>query len=510
MKGLLYTCLLFLLPFFSLAQQITYSDVLNENSRDMYYHIIGKVSGNILILKNQPNKYSVSIYQANMELKDKISLDFIPSKTFNIEFIEYRDSFYLIYQYKQKGIVYCMAAKMDGNVNKIGEPILLDTTKVGATGDEKIYTVITSEDKEKIMVFKIQEKDDKFNFVTLLYDKQLQLIHKTRRAIDYNGDNDVYSDFHLDNEGNLIFARTIKVKRGDDLAWLDLITKATLADTFSIRELPLNNWYIDEIKIKVDNVNKRYLLNSFYYVERRGNIEGIYVNVWDAKGDSSYSSWFTPMADSIRIVAKESGSVKDALNDFFIRNILLKRDGGYILVAEDYSKQSYGNNQWNRYDYLYPSRYGNYYNSFSSPYYGGYYNPYRPYNNYYNYNNYNNTTRHYYYNILIFSVSNTGVIEWSSLAHKDQSSDNSDNFLSFTTINTGPMLHFLFNSSDKKDPVLIDDVITADGKLTRKPPLKSYARGYEFMIRFAKRTGARELIVPCSYRGQVCFAKINF
>ena len=109
MKGLvLNMCLLFLLTAFSTAQQITYSDVLNENSKDMSYHIIGKVSGNILILKAQSPKFAISIYQDDMVLKDKINLEFIPPKTFNIDFIEYSDSFYLVYQYKQKGIVYCM------------------------------------------------------------------------------------------------------------------------------------------------------------------------------------------------------------------------------------------------------------------------------------------------------------------------------------------------------------------------------------------------------------------
>ena len=65
------------------------------------------------------------------------------------------------------------------------------------------------------MVFKIQEKDKRFNFVTLLYDKQLQLLHKTRQGIDYDDKNDIYGDFQLDNEGNLVFTRSIKINNWD-------------------------------------------------------------------------------------------------------------------------------------------------------------------------------------------------------------------------------------------------------------------------------------------------------
>ena len=506
MKGIFVNiCLLFLVPAICFSQKITFSDVLKENSREMDFEIIGKVSGNILVFKNVSSSYAVSIYQGDMDMKEKIELDFIPSKSFNVDFIVYPEFFFMIYQYQKKGIVYCMAAKLDGNVKKMGEPVLLDTTHVGSFGDNKIYNVINSEDKQKIMVFKIQKKEDNYNFVTLLYDNQLLLIHKTRQSLDYNERKDMYSDFSLDNEGNFVFTKSIKSGSRDDIGTLDVITKATQQDTFSIKNLPLKKMYIDEMKIKIDNVNKRYILNSFYYNERRGNIAGIYASIWDVKGDSTYSSVFTPLPDSVRSIAKESGGLRFAFNDYFIRNIVLKKDGGYLLAAEDYSTQSTGNNNnWNRWDYLYNSPYSNpYYYNYYSPYYGGYYRPYNSFGGY-------NSTRYYYYNILVLSLNNKGVPEWSTIIHKDQSSSETDNFMSYATFNTGAGIHFLFNNSDKRNPSVIDNVVSADGTVTRNPSLKSNENGYNFMIKFAKQTGARQVIVPCSYRNQICFAKIDF
>ncbi|CAN5583869.1 hypothetical protein BH11BAC5_BH11BAC5_36280 [soil metagenome] len=505
MKGrVLFIAMLFLLPLFSLAQKISYSDVLKENSRDMDFEIVGKISGNILVFKNVSSRYAISIYQGDMELKEKVDLDFIPSKAFNVDFVVYPDFFYLIYQYQKRGVVYCMAAKIDGNVKKLNEPVLLDTTQVGAFGDNKIYNVVASEDKQKIMIFKIQKKDDRFNFATLLYDNQLQPIHKSRQIMDYNERKDVLSDFFVDNEGTFVFAKSIKSSSRDDIGTLDLVTKPAMQDTFTYRVLPLKKTYIDEVKIKVDNVNKRYVLSSFYYGERRGNITGIYASVWDTKGDSIYTSVFNPLPDSVRSIAKEKGGLKYAFNDYFIRNLILKKDGGYLLVAEDFSAQSTGNNQWNRWDYLYNSPFSNpYYYNFYSPYYGGYYRPYNSFNNYYN-------NRYYYYNILVQSIDNKGVTEWSNIIHKEQFADITDNYLSYATFNTGTGIHFLFNNSDKRNPLLIDNVVAGDGSLTRNPSLKSYDKGYEFMIRYAKQTGARQMIVPCSYRQQICFAKIDF
>ena len=111
---------------------------------------------------------------------------------------------------------------------------------------------------------------------------------------------------------------------------------------------------------------------------------------------------------------------------------------------------------------------------------------------------------------MVLSINNKGQSEWSNIIHKEQSSDYTDNFLSYTTFNTGADIHFIFNNADKRNQLLIDNVITPEGVLVRNPSLKSYEKGYEFMIRLAKQTGARQIIVPCSYRQQICFAKIEF
>ena len=469
MKGIcIYISLLFLLPLSSPAQKITYSALIKEsNSID----ILGKVNGNILILKDQRSKYAIYIYQDEMVLKEKVTLDFInASEAYDVNFIIYPDFFYIVYQYQKKGVVYCMSVKMDGDANKMNEPVMLDTTNVGSLVNIKVYNVIASEDKQKIMVYKILREAAAINFITLLYDKNLQLIHPTSYLLDYDENNNRYSDFHIDNEGNLIFTRSIKSTGGEDLERVDLITKGSLADTFSIKNIPLNSCYIDDMKIKVDNVNKHYLLNSFYYVQRQGNIEGIYSIIWDAKGDSAYAFRTTPISDSIRKVARNSGVAKEAFNEYFINSIILKKDGGFILVAEDCSNNQVSSNTWRRH----------YSQSFFYL---------------------------YYYNIFVCSISNKGITEWSNIIPKKQSAYN---FSSFNTFNSIEGIHFLYNTSKKRNFLIMDNVVSADGKITRNPSLKSYDTGYDFMIRLAKKTGARQLVVPCLYRGKVSFAKIDF
>src|SRR5205814_2924076 len=162
-----------------------------------------------------------------------------------------------IYEYQKKGILYCMAVKMDPDGQKMSEPVQLDTTSVGSIGDNKIYSAINSEDKKKIMVFKIQRRDDRLHFVTLLFDDQLQLTHKTKSNIEYNDRKDILSEFFLDNDGNLIFNVAYQKTTRESPSAVMLVIKKAMQDTFAFHPLDLNKNYVDEMKMKVDNLNKK-------------------------------------------------------------------------------------------------------------------------------------------------------------------------------------------------------------------------------------------------------------
>ena len=494
--------MLILAPVFLQAQQIIFSEPLREDDRDMNFDIIGRVSKNVVVFKNLRSRYALNIYNDSMELKDKVELDFLPTKTFNVDYVAYSDNFYLIYQHQKRGILYCMAVKMDANGQKIGEPVELDTTSVGIMGDNKIYSTINSEDKKRIMVFKIQRKDDRLHFGTLLFDDQLKLIHKTKYAIDYNDRRDVLSDFYLDNNGNLVFNLAHQKTSREHPSAVSLITKAPLSDTFSFHQLELNKNYVDDLKIKIDNLNKKYIVTAFYYKDRSENIQGLLCNIWDAALDTMHAKVFTEFSDDLRAMVKTSGNSRFAFNDFFLRNIILKKDGSFFITAEDFTSQSTGGNRWNRYDYLYGSPFLNSYDYYNySPAYGYYYRPF---------GSFNQSVRYYYDNVLVLNMSPKGNPEWTNVIHKQQFSDDNDNYLSFSTFTTGGEMHFLFNDISKRDKLLSENIIRADGNTKRNPTLKTNERDYEFMPRFAKQISARQVVIPCSYRGQICFAKVYF
>ncbi len=105
------------------------------------------MKGNILVFKNDKSSYGINIFDGDMQLKATVPMSFLPSNTFNVNFIAYSDSIYLIYQYQKKSIVYCMAAKLNADAKLMDDPVQLDTTKISWLADNKIDTTNNSDDK---------------------------------------------------------------------------------------------------------------------------------------------------------------------------------------------------------------------------------------------------------------------------------------------------------------------------------------------------------------------------
>jgi hypothetical protein len=122
----------------------------------------------------------------------------------------------------------------------------------------------------------------------------------------------------------------------------------------------------------------------------------------------------------------------------------------------------------------------------------------------------NNFVRHVSENIVVFFFNADGKLRWSNVIRKSQYDDNSDTFLSYQLFNTGNEVRFLFNQKEKRELLLNSATIDGEGKLKRQPTLKNLNREYDFMPKFGKQVGLRQIIMPCLYKNYICFAKIEF
>jgi hypothetical protein len=484
------------------AQRIVYSDPDKDDSRRMNFEIIGKMGNNFLIYKNNRGDSYICVYDNNMKQVEKVKHEYLPDeRLINVDFYPYTDFVYMIYQYQKRNIVHCMAVKLDGTGKRISDPVELDTTAIGGSTNNKIYTSLSSEDKQKLIVFKINSRNrNRFVITTKLFNDKLDLLKKSILVMPMDERNDHLGEFALDNEGHLIFSKYYRTGN-ESISKAYMIVKKAEADSLSFHQIKLDEIYLDELRVKVDNYNHRYLLNSFYYKQRRGAIDGFYFMALNKHTGQAELEKTISFGEDLRREAKGDANIRMAFNDYFVRNIIIKKDGGFLVDAEAYYTTSRGGT-FNRWDYIYGS-------PFVSPLDYYYYSPY--YSSWWwRRGSGNQQVRHHADNIVVFSFDKDGQLSWNNVIRKDQFDDESDDRISYFVMNTGGQLHFLFNRQERRNLLLNDYALAPDGQISRNPTLKNLDKGHEFMPKYGKQVSAKQFIVPCFLRNYICFAKIDF
>lgn len=485
------------------AQQVVYAEIAKKDTRNMQFDIIGKMGDRILVYKHIGRKHLIDQYNIDMQWVESVPLDFIPDKVLEVECIAYSNYFLLVYQFQKNNIVYCQAAKLNPAGNLVTDPVVLDTTAIGFFASNRIYSVAYSENKQKILVYKRNIKNDQLALATKVFNSELTALDSTRQVVAYNNRKEQYSDISIANNGSFVYAKTIKRQARDAAGNLEVVAHSFGEDTLKTYPLATQDHLIDQVVMKIDNLHNRYVFSAFSYDEPRGNIDGIFTAVLDGNGVAPIRQVFNKLPDSLRNAIEGTASFKTAFDDLLGQQLLLKKNGGFVLVGEVfYSQTIVNNNVWNRnyYNDLGYSNLNNYY-LYNPGYFG-----YRPWNDY----GRQESTRYYYKDILTVYIDSSLQLQWNNLIHKNQSDTDNDNFLSFSLLNAGNQMHFFFLEKDRQRGVVSNYGLLPNGQFIKHPTLKSFDRGHEFMPRLSKQIAANQLVMPFVFDGRIGFARIDF
>lgn len=481
------------------SQKVTYSEILREDNRNMNFEILGNFNGNFLVYKNTQKSHRIAIYDKDLVLTNTVKLDFISDKTFNVDFITYPDYSLLFYQFQKGNYIYCNAAKIDAKGEIVGTEVSLDTTKVSFFASNKIYFLTKSEDRQKILLYKMLRKNETLSLSTSIFNSSLQKLDSTSNVFKFDDKRESYGDLEIDNDGTLFYTKFGNKSRSDYLNKVELVYRKLNSKDFVAKDVPLEEKKISDVNMKIDNRNNLVFLNAFVYKNNIGNVEGLLSAALDKGTVEEKKRAFLIFDDSVRNMLNNRTDWRTAFNSFNIQSIVLKKDSGILLSMEDYYTQTRGNyNRWNN----------NYYDPYYSP---NYYRFQRNYSYYYWNDPYRNTDRDIVYNnndVLVFNFDKDLKVKWTNVINKKQSDVGNDSYLSFATMNMGNEIHYLF--IDKNKEIINDFALQPDGQIKRYATIKSGELGYSFMPRLLKQVSAREVIIPCIFRNFIGFAKINF
>lgn len=515
------------------AQSVSYAPVNKEDVERMNFEILGKAADNYLVYKEVKGKHRISVYDHNMQLREEVPLTVLPARDriLDLTFSSLGNHRYLLFQHQEGDVVYLKSVPIEANGRILSEPAVLDTTMIAYQTDNKIYSIVTSNDGSKLMAFRINKKDKSlFRFTTKLFDSELQLINESRFSLPMEYKGDYLTGHSITNDGSYAFVKYHRQTNGN-IADATLIEKPAGTDTYTEHRLDINSLFLDDIKLMVDDARGRYLLSSFYSTQKRGDIDGLYVYAFDKKSGGVAFEKTTPFDEEIRKKAKGGRSGKNAFNNFFINNIIVNPDGSFTVAAE----ALYNTNNWDRWGYWGGWGPGWGWGGMGMGMWGGWgpgwgwgwngwggWWPYSYYSPFF-YRSYwwggwgpgwgagpgwGSSQRFNAGNIAVIAFDAGGNKAWDNIIVKSQSENNTDGSISYQVLPDSRNIVFLINNQGKISD-LENIVITGDGTMRKGAPVKAPEKRIDFMPRYGKQTGPREIIVPYSYKRNISFARVK-
>jgi len=464
------------------AQEVIYSQYEKFDLRNGDFSVLGKIGGRIYTYRSSADGFFLDAYNDSMEKLATVMLDFFPKKIYETRFVSYPDKIIVLYQAIETGKVIQYAALLDEKGRLLKGPVQLTSAKTGIWGPSRDYfSSAVSDDKGKIVVYGIEEKGNDLEFSGIWIDDQLGI--EQRSNATFHTDNDLsHGEGIVDNNGGFYLPAYTQTgsRNYADQVWLLHLNKGERR--FYAKELPLNDVYSTSIYMKLDNVNNRIYTGGFYSDKKNGNYEGVIYAYYDVNDSSWHNRKNIAFDERIRTATGER-NLKRAFNDYQVKQMIIKKDGGFVLISEDFYVTT----------------------RTTTPGWGGYYSYY--YSPFMNQN-----IREYNYNdIFALSYDGEGNRQWHAFVRKSQySQEDGGIFSSYGLINTGGTLGFLFNDFNTKASRIQLATIDAGGKVDMHSLAAGTSNDPDWLPRSGKQVGVKEMVVPCLRRRQISFAKIVF
>ncbi len=464
------------------AQEVIYSAYDKFDFRSGDFEVIGKVGDRIFTYRGGNDGFFLDAFNDNMEKTAMVVLDFFPKKIYETKFIGYSDRMIGLYQSIEGNKIVQYGVLLDQNGRLLKGPLQITTERTGILGPTRDYlSAAVSDDKSNILVYSFEDRGREMSMKAIWIDDQLNIVNRANPT--FRAENELAKAVPvIGNDGTVyVAAHTPVGSRGfSDQYWILSIPKGERR--FFPREVPLNDLYITSAFIKVDNFNNRVYTSAFFSPNKNGNCEGVIYGIYNLADTSLQNFSVLNFSDRLREATGERNK-RRAFNNFQIRQLIVKKDGGFVLISEDYTMTMRSNMPgWGGY-------YSFYYGPFMSQ-----------------------TVREYIYDdIFALSYDGSGNPEWHSFIRKSQySQEDGGLFSSYTLINTGGALGFLFNDFNTRASRIQLASLDANGYVNMHSLAAGTDQDPDWLPRAARQTGLKEVVVPCLRRKQICFAKVVF
>ena len=447
----------------SMAQEITLGKEYNYNSEDGFI-LMGKVKDTILLYTEKGFDRTIAFFDD--ELGYLFSKELIleePRVHINLAVARERD-FTLIYSYQERFTYLVKAVKF----NLRGIPI--DTMTLFRERDIldlQPFSYVLSEDRNQVVLFREQETN---RLECLFFDLEAHQLNAVKewRFSDLRVDSELRA-LVLSNAGHLaLLFEKYNYSYRRNRHFHHLFIYDAFGNERNHFQVSFPSVLSVSFNVDRDERNDRYLVSGIYAPRSLTRGEGYYYYAFDENG-----LWQDPIFERFPgdLLAAYSGREKDPkkyIPDLVVREMVIRNDGGFVMVAE-MQKEVYRESVRRRYiDY-------------------------------------------HYEDLVILAVEPDGSLFWSDLIRKYQMSyDDRARYSSFFLFETPSRLNIIYNDEIKNENTISQYTFSPVGKGKRTSLFSTDLHRLKILFEDAVQLDSHSFAVPSMTNGKYRIVRIRF
>lgn len=460
-----------------------------------FLKIIGQNSKGIFVLRSttpfnnkqeqlrlRDNKAEISFVNANLSTSWTFSLNTLNSE-FEVQDINFlNDSLFIFYasvnKEANKNELYAQRISIKtGTIS--GKAVLIDEISFDKKRNRGMYYIKTSKNGKLLcsMYKQADAGDEKLSINVKVLDTNLQNVWTKKYKTEYYDGVLFLNDFKLSNDTTFYLLTSLDL---DKKLLRDKKYTLNIASPHEEKLVPisisLDKYFINDLKMEIDYINKQLVFAGFYSELNSFSSAGIiYANINPAKtGDKpriyteSFKAKFLNEFNAERTVNRGT-----ELINYYIDRIVIRTDGGVILVSEsNYITES--------------TNYNSYYQLYTTSY------------------------TYHYDNILLFSINPNGKIHWESIVRKNQVSEDDAAFYSSYILSLDvDRVHLIYNKFIRKSTDIMSCTINNKGETSEKVLVKENDN-LLIMPGGGKQISADQIVIPCIQKNKTNFMRVTF
>jgi hypothetical protein len=393
---------------------------------------------------------------------------------------------------------------------------------------EGTFDLIHSQDTSKILIYNqlLYKKNEPERFAFRIFDKQFNELWSRNVVLPYGDNQFQVEEYQVDKAGNVYLLGVIYDdksrfrRQGKPTYRYSILAYTKDGEDAEEYKIDIEDKFITDLTFKVAD-NGNLVCTGFYSEKGTYSVKGTYFFRLDAKTKQIYNKnlkqfdfeflteYMSPAKKEKAKRAEREGNERRApeLFNYSLDNLILRSDGGALLIAEQYYV-------YERYDY-------------NRPFYGGGFYGYR-YSRFYDPYYRNNSTRDIYYNyndIIIVNIQPDGEIEWTARIPKQQETINDGGYYSsYSHAVVRDKIYFIFNDNarnfdgksnriynyDGRNSVVAMATLSRDGSIETEPLFSN--RDADVIARpvICRQIGKREMMIYGELGRNFRFGKLTF